>query len=338
MHVNHDPIRWGISSTGGIANAFAKALARVDDAHLVAVSSRTYERAAAFAAEHGAGRAFGSLEAMLADQDVDVVYIASPHSEHCRDALAVVAAGKHVLVEKPFGLSAAEAQLVFDAAADAGVFVMEALWSRFLPAHVRLRELVAEGVIGEARSVEASFGFPFPHDPQHRLLNAALGGGALLDLGIYPVNTAVQLFGPPDDVVATATLGETGVDVNTAVAMRFPGGAVATAQCSLISPMACTARVVGTEGWIDVPAGQHHPESLTVRRIASLKEKPSGDVIDLPIGGDGLRYQVHEVHRCLRQGVQQSDVMSWQHTLDLMTVLDRARAAFGLEYPAFVLT
>lgn len=331
--MTHDRIRWGISSTGGIANAFAKALARVDDAHLVAVSSRTQERAAAFAAEHGADRAYESLEAMLADEDVDVVYIASPHSEHCREALAAVGAGKHVLVEKPFGLSAAEAQLVFDAAARTGVFVMEALWSRFLPAHVRLRELVAEGTIGEVRAVEASFGFPFPHNPGHRLLARALGGGALLDLGIYPLNTAVQLLGPPEEVVATATLGETGVDVNTAVAMRFPGGAVATAQCSLSSLMAGTARVVGTEGWIDVAAPQHHPESLTVRRITSLREKPSRDVIELPIGGDGLRYQVHEVHRCLRSGVQQSDVMSWQHTLDLMTVLDRARAAFALEYP-----
>jgi predicted dehydrogenase len=270
---------------------------------------------------------------MLDDPDVDVVYIASPHSEHCREALEVVAAGKHVLVEKPFGLSAAEAQLVFEAAAEAGVFVMEALWSRFLPAHVRLRELVAEGVIGAVRAVEASFGFPFPHDPAHRLLAPALGGGALLDLGIYPVNTAVQLLGPPDDVVATATLGETGVDVNTAVALRFPDGAVATAQCSLISPMACTGRVVGTEGWIDVPAHQHCPESLTVRRLRSWQDPPAGDVIELPIGGDGLRYEIHEVHDCLRRGSQQSEVMSWQHTLDLMTVLDRARRCFGLEYP-----
>lgn len=324
-------IRWGISSTGRIAHDFAKALARVPEAQLVAVSSRSPERAAAFAAVHGAPRAHGSLDALLADPDVDVVYLASPHSEHCREALHAVAAGKHVLVEKPFGLSAAEAKLVFDAAALAGVFVMEALWSRFLPAHVRLRELVAEGAIGEVLTVEASFGFPFPHQPEHRLLAPSLGGGALLDLGIYPVNTAMQLLGTPEDVVATATLGPTGVDVHTAVAMRFPGGAVATARCSLIAPDPCTAKVIGTEGLIELPAAQHAPDYLMVRRLFTGE---AADRVDVPVGGDGLRYQVHEVHDCLRRGVQQSDIMSWQHTLDLMTTLDRARACIGLDYPS----
>ena len=322
-------IRWAISSTGRIAGDFANALARVPDAQLLAVSSRSKERAETFAAEHGAARSYGSLEALLDDPDVDVVYLASPHSEHCREALQVVAAGKHVLVEKPFGLSAAEAQLVFDAAALAGVFVMEALWSRFLPAHVRLRELVAEGAIGDVLTVEASFGFPFPHQPQHRLLAPSLGGGALLDLGIYPVNTAMQLLGPPEDVVATATTGPTGVDVHTAVAMRFPGGAVATARCSLIAPDPCTAKVIGSEGVVELPASQHAPDYLMVRRLFS---GAAADRVDLPVGGDGLRYQVHEVHSCLSRGVQQSDIMSWQHTLDLMTTLDRARACIGLDY------
>lgn len=329
-----EPIRWGISSTGGIAQAFAQALARVPDAQLAAVGSRAQERADAFAAEHGAVRAHGSLEALVTDPDVDVVYIASPHSEHCREALLAVAAGKHVLVEKPFGLSAADAAAVFDAAADAGVFVMEALWSRFLPAHVRLRELVAEGAIGEVRIVDASFGFPSPFHPEHRLFARELGGGALLDLGIYSVNTAMQLLGMPEDVTATATFGPTGVDVNTAVALRFPGGAVATARCSLTALDPCTARVIGTEGFVEIPAPQHCPEHLVLRTLRHYREDPGpGERIDLPVGGDGLRYQVQEVHECLRRGAQQSDVMSWQHTLDLMTTLDRARACIGLEYP-----
>jgi predicted dehydrogenase len=330
--LTHDRVRWGLSSTGGIAQSFAKALARVDDAQLLAVGSRSLDRAQAFATEYGVDRAYGSLAELLSDAEVDVVYISSPHSEHRREALAAVEAGKHVLVEKPFGLSAAEAQDVFDAAEKAGVFVMEALWSRFLPAHVRLRELVAEGVIGEVRTVEASFGFPMPFKPEHRLLNPELGGGALLDLGIYPVNTAVQLLGPPAEVTAVATIGEMGVDVNTAIAMRFAGGAIATASCSLTTVMASTARVIGTDGWIDVPHSQHCPESLTVRSLEDLLGRKPGEVIELPVGGDGLRYQVHEVHACLREGRQQSSVMSWQHTLDLMTVLDRARVAIGLDY------
>jgi predicted dehydrogenase len=323
-------ICWGISSTGGIAGSFAKALARVPDAELVAVSSRTSERAQAFAAQHDIPRAYASLDAMLADPDVDVVYLASPHSEHCREALQVVAAGKHVLVEKPFGLSAPEAQQVFDAAGREGVFVMEALWSRFLPAHVRLRQLVADGAIGEVLTVEASFGFPAPHKPEHRLFAPDLGGGALLDLGIYPVNTAMQLLGAPADVVATATMGPTGVDVHTAVALRFSSGAVATARCSLIAPDPCTAKVIGTEGIIELPAFQHAPDFLTVHRLFS---DHAPERLDLPVDGDGLRYQVHEVHTCLRRGAQQSHVMSWQHTIDLMTTLDRARACFGLTYP-----
>jgi predicted dehydrogenase len=327
-------IRWGIASTGTIAGDFAKALARVDDAQLLAVGSRALSRAQAFADQHGADRAYGSLDDLLADGDVDVVYVCSPHSEHRREALAAVAAGKHVLVEKPFGMKAAEARDVFDAAREAGVFAMEALWSRFLPAYVRMQELVAEGVIGEVRTVEASFGFPMPFKPEHRLLDPRLGGGALLDLGIYPVNVPVQLLGAPTDVTAVATIGQTGVDVNTAVAMTFPDGAVATATCSLTTVMASTARIIGTKAWIDVPNMQHCPEYLTIRTFEDLIHKRPGEVLDLPVGGDGLRYQVHEVHRCLRQGLQQSPVMSWQHTLELMTVLDRARAAIGLDYEA----
>jgi predicted dehydrogenase len=307
----------------------------VPDAQLVAVGSRTQARAEAFAAEHGVARAHGSLQALAADPDVDIVYIASPHSEHCRQALQVISSGKHVLVEKPFGLSAAEAGLVFEAAAEAGVFVMEALWSRFLPAHVRLRELVAEGVIGEVLVVDASFGFPFTDRPDHRLLAHELGGGALLDLGIYSVNTAMQLLGVPDEVTATAAFGPTGVDVNTAVAMRFASGAVATARCSLTALDPCTARVIGTEGYIELPAPQHCPDHLLLRTLHHYRQNPGpGELIELPVGGDGLRYQVHEVHECLRRGVQQSEVMSWQHTLDLMGTLDRARACIGLEYPS----
>lgn len=328
------PIRWGICSTGGIATSFATALARVPDAELAAVSSRSQDRADEFATKHGVPRAYSSLGAMLADPDVDVVYIASPHTEHCPQALEVVRAGKHVLVEKPFGLSANEARQVFDAASDAGVFVMEALWSRFLPAHLKLRELVAEGAIGDVVGVHASFGFPLPHKPEHRLLDPALGGGALLDLGIYSVNTAMQLLGVPEEVVATATMGPTGVDVNTAVLLRFEGGAVATATCSLVGVDPTVATVVGTRGFIQLPSPQFAAEHLTLRTMEQFLQQSPEERIDLPTGGDGLRYQVHEVHDCLRRGVQQSEIMSWQHTLDLMGTLDRARACIGLDYPA----
>lgn len=329
-----DVFRWGICSTGTIAGQFARALARVPDARLHAVSSRAIDRADAFAVEHGAARAYASLESMLEDPAVDVVYIASPHVEHCRQALLVVEAGKHVLVEKPFGLSAAEVEPVFEAAARTGSFVMEALWSRFLPAHVRLRELVADGLIGEVVGVHASFGFPFPDRRDHRLLAPELGGGALLDLGIYSVNTAVQLLGPPTSVSAQATKGPTGVDVNTAVVLGFPSGAVATATCSLVGFDPSTATVVGTRGHIALGSPQHCPDHLVVTTVDLDARKVDTERLDLSDGGDGLRHQVHEVHDCLRRGALQSEVMSWQHTRDLMTVLDQARGCIGLEYPS----
>ena len=327
-----DEIRWGICSTGTIAGQFAQALTRVPDARLAAVSSRSQEKADAFAAEHGATRAYAGLAAMLADPDVDVVYIASPHTEHCREALQVVEAGKHVLVEKPFGLSAAQAEPVFEAAARSGSFVMEALWSRFLPAHVRLRELVADGVIGDVVGVHASFGFPFPDVRDHRLLARELGGGALLDLGIYSVNTAMQLLGAPSTVTAHAAMGPTGVDVNTSVVLGFPSGAVATASCSLVGFDPSVATVVGTRGNIALGTPQHCPEYLVVTTGDFATRRIESERLEVPTGGDGLRYQVHEVHECLRRGAQQSEVMSWQHTRELMTVLDRARECIGLDY------
>jgi predicted dehydrogenase len=324
---------WGICGTGKIAGRFATALRRVEDAHVVGVASRSQERADAFAAEHGADRAHGSLDGLLQDPAVHIVYLASPHSEHCREALQVVEAGKHVLVEKPFGLSLAEVEPVLTAAEARGVFLMEAMWSRFLPAHVRLRELVAEGAIGQVRSVEASVGSAAPFVPSHRVYDPVLGGGALLDIGIYAVDVAVQLLGAPPHVVAEAALCPTGVDVNTLVAMRWDDGAVASAHCSLTAQLAGTARVIGTEGWIEIPDSHVHPDSLTVRRFSTWQDPPRGELLDLPVGGDGLRYQVEEVHRCLEAGRTQSSTMSWRHSRELMGTLDRARAAFGLRYP-----
>ena len=325
-------VGWAICGTGGIANTFAQALRRVDGASLVAVSSRSQARADQFAREQGAQRAHGSLLALLEDPAVDIVYVASPHSEHCREALQVVEAGKHVLVEKPFGLSLSQVEPVLAAAEVRGVLVMEALWSRFLPAYVRLRELVASGAIGPVLAVESGFGFAAPYLATHRIYDPALGGGALLDLGIYCLDLAVQLLGPPAHVSAQAVLCPTGVDVNTVLALRWDDGALASAHCSFTTPLPGTARVVGTEGWIELP--QTFPDTLVLHQHRGTDPTDAAvTVIDVPLGGDGLRYQVEEVHRCLAEGRTQSQTMSWQHTRDLMATLDRARAAYGLVYP-----
>lgn len=326
-------MRWGIAGTGGIATEFARALARVEGGQLVGVGSRSLTRATDFARATGAARAHGSLPGLLADDDVDVVYIASPQSEHAAHAVAALEAGKHVLVEKPFTLDVGQAQRVLAAADRSGMFLMEAMWSRFLPAYVRLRELVTGGAIGEVRAVHATLGFPAVKVPVHRLLDPALGGGALLDLGVYPVHLATCLLGAPDAVAAVASIGPTGVDLDTAVSLRWASGSVATAQASLTTWLPMTGVVVGTEGWLELPAPHHVPESLTLHVHRDGGQPPLRTVEEHPTGGDGLRFEIAHVHECLARGLRESPVMPWDQTLSLMTVLDQVRAEIDLVFP-----
>jgi predicted dehydrogenase len=323
------PTRWGIAGTGSIAAKFAQALARVEGAELAAVASRSVDRAAEFAGRWGAARAHGSYEDLAADDGVDVVYVATPHARHCADTLLYLGAGRHVLCEKPFAMDAAQARTMATAARERGLFLMEALWSRFLPSYVELRAQLSAGRIGEPTAVEATFGFPAPVAADHRLLDPALGGGALLDLGVYCVQLASLVLGPPDRVSAVAHLGPTGVDLRTALALGHPSGAVATAQVSLDSLLACTARITGTEGWIDLRAPMHSTEVLVIGRGAGTEP----ELLEVPSGGDGLRFQAEEVQRCLAAGHTESPVMALDETIAIAATLDRAREAIGLSYP-----
>ncbi len=320
-------IRWGIAATGGIARDFATGLAETDDAETVAVASRTAERAEEFGAQFDIPHRHASYEALAEDPDVDVVYVASPHSRHEADTLLFLEAGKHVLCEKPFAFNEAQAQRMVDTARERGLFVMEAIWSRFLPAYQVLGELLADGVIGEVLSVDADFAIRFPYDPKHRLFDLALGGGALLDLGIYPLQLASLVLGPPHDVQAVGRLGETGADEHVAAVLSHASGALATIRTATQVTLACTARVTGTEGWIDLPAFMHCPGSLTVTTMAGA------EVREAPIVGQGLRYQVAEVHRCVRAGALESPVIPHTETLQLAATMDRIRAQIGVRYP-----
>lgn len=321
-------ISWAVAGTGGIAARFARALTQVPDARLVAVASRTERAGAAFAAEHGIPAHHVGLEPLLSDPSVDVVYLASPHSEHLPQALLALAAGKHVLVEKPMALSAGQVARMVELAAARGSFLMEAMWSRFLPSYVRLRELVGEGAIGDVRSVQADVGFVAPFVPEHRIYRPELGGGVLLDVGTYPVQLALMLLGRPDTVTATATLGPTGVDHDDVVTLGWDEGRTAAVRCSLIADLSGAARVVGSLGSIELAAPHLATESLTVVRPGEADE-----VLALPVVGDGLRYEVEEVHRCVRAGELQSAVMSWDDSLALASTLDRVRDAIGLRFP-----
>ena len=321
-------VRWGIASTGRIATGFAAALARLDDAEVIAVASRTQEAADRFGEAHGIAHRHASYEALADDHDVDVVYVGTPHSRHCADTLLFLDGGKHVLCEKPLALNEREVIAMSERAAAQGRFLMEGLWSRFLPGYAQLRALIADGRIGEVRMMTGSFGFRAPFDPDHRLFAPALGGGALLDVGIYPVQLALMLLGEPDRVSAVAGLGATGVDEQIAVTMGFGGGEVAVAEAAVRTNLACTARVSGTNGAIEIPAFLHCPGYLDVRIGADTTR------VDTPIDGNGLHYQASEVHRCLRAGQTESPIMPLAGSLALARTLDRARAQIGLVYPS----
>jgi predicted dehydrogenase len=205
---------------------------------------------------------------------------------------------------------------------------MEAIWSRFLPAYQLLRDLLADGVIGDPLGVEADFGIRFPRDPAHRLFDLALGGGALLDLGIYPLQLASLVLGPPTDVQAVGFVGDTGVDEQVSAVLAHPSGALGTVRAATRVTLACTARISGTDGSIDLPAFMHCPGSLTLTTIAGIEHR------DAPIVGEGLRYQVAEVHRCLRAGELESPAIPLAETLSLARTMDRIRQQIGVRYPA----
>nr|WP_119589755.1 Gfo/Idh/MocA family oxidoreductase [Streptomyces scabiei] len=329
--------RWGIAGTGVIANSFADALGRLPDAHLVAVGSRSRKGADAFGEEHGiaARHRHASYEDLAADDTVDIVYVASPHSHHHEHTLLFLNAGRPVLCEKAFSLDAEQAAEMVAVSRERGLFLMEAMWSRFLPAYVKVRELLAEDVIGEVQSLEADFGFQFPADPEHRLFDRALGGGSLLDLGVYPLSLASMVLGTPDRVTAYGTLGSTGVDEHVAVLSGYDSGAVALAQSSMRANLGCTARITGTEGHIELPFLMHCPDELTVQTRGtterlSLPAAREGDGDDT--AGGGLHRQIRHVQERLRAGELESEIMPLDETVAVMRTLDTVRDQIGLSY------
>ncbi|MBA3907803.1 MAG: Gfo/Idh/MocA family oxidoreductase [Pseudonocardiales bacterium] len=317
-------LRWGVIGTGGIARAFVQDLASVPGARVVGVGSRTQASADRFGDENGVPRRHASYEALAADPEIDAVYVATPHPLHAENALAAIAAGKHVLVEKPFTMDAAEAVAVVEAARAAGVFCMEAMWTRFLPHVVRVRELLARGAIGEVRTVIADHGQFFAPDPAHRLYAPELGGGALLDLGIYPVSFASMVLGQPVSITAVAEPAFTGVDGQTSAILRGADGAHAVVTCTLWAATPCRATITGTDGAIDIDPVFYAPTSFTLRPRGGEPERfePAGE-LDGP--GKGLRYEAAEVARCVGEGLTESPGMPLDETVSIMRTLDEIR-------------
>ncbi|HST49028.1 Gfo/Idh/MocA family protein [Jatrophihabitans sp.] len=323
------PVRWGVLGAGGIAGKFCTDLVRTPGNVLAAVAARDAGRAADFAARFGAPRSYGSYAELAGDQDCDVVYIATTHPGHREQALLAITAGKAVLIEKPVCLNAADAREVFGAAAAAGVFAMEAMWMRTNPLIRQAQQLVADGAIGALASVRAELGLGRPYDPAHRLYDLANGGGALLDLGIYPVTFGWIFGGPPRSVAVTGTLAGTGSDATVAMQWSYPDGRDAQLWCS--APLAAPFRglLVGTEGWIRTEGRFYRPTALTV--CVAGEESRIEDPLEP--GDFGYSPEIAEVARCLRAGLTESPLVPAADTVAILDLLDGARAELGVRYP-----
>jgi len=323
-----EPIRWGILATGGIANSFTEDLKLLPDAAIAAVASRTAPAAEAFAERHGIPRAYGTWQELAQDPDVDVIYVATPHSAHHAAAMLCLEAGKAVLCEKPLTLNAAQAEELFLTAQARGVFFMEAMWTRANPVIRALTALLADGAIGEITAVTADFGVAGPFPPGHRMRDPELGGGALLDLGVYPVTFAHLVLGAPDTVTAWASLTPEGTDQNTGLILGYSkSGAIATLHCGFVGETSQRATVTGTAGRVEIPYHFFRPDRFTLVRSGEVEE------FSLPLRGNGLGYQAEEVMRCLRSGLTESPLIPHSATLGVMRTLDAARTQIGVEYP-----
>jgi len=319
--------RFGILGCGQIARRFVSDLAFAERAVASAVGSRDPGRARAFAGDLGVPRAHGDYAALVDDPEVDVVYVATPHPFHVEHALLALRAGKGVLCEKPLALSRAGAERMIEEAERRGLFFMEAMWTRFIPACVHAKALVDGGALGDVRWFQADFGFPAPSEPDGRLLNLALGGGALLDIGVYPVAMARWLLGPIDAVAAVGRLTDTGVDGGVAMALRHTSGALSSLSCSFETGTPTEAVVSGPEAVLRLHAPFHHPRELVYRKGYH------DDVRRFDFDGHGLRFEADEVARCVEAGLTESPAMPWSESLEVMDALDEVRAAIGLRYP-----
>ena len=326
--ISDGTVRWGILATGGIARAFTRDLTQHGH-RVTAVGSRSLDNARGFAAEFDVPNAHGSYEDLVADPKVDAIYVATPHTFHAANARAALEHGKHVLVEKAFTINADEAREVVDLARERELVVLEAMWTRFLPHMAFVRQAIADGRIGEVRSLQAEHGQRLPTDPTHRLNAPELGGGALLDLGVYPLSFAHDLLGAPTEVIATGTLGPTGVDVSVATILRHAGDRISTTYSSRESHSRNTAQVLGSEGRIEIDSVWYSPAPVAIY-------DPRGQLIgsfDEAVSGRGMQYQAAEVERLIGAGETVSPLLTPDDSVAVMATMDQVRATLGVRYP-----
>ncbi|MCC3277341.1 MULTISPECIES: Gfo/Idh/MocA family protein [unclassified Arthrobacter] len=326
-------LRWGVVATGNIAERVTEDIARLEDAVLQAVSSRRQATAEDFAERFGFAASYYDADGipgydqLFADGDVDVVYIASPHAQHYEIARRALEAGKHVLCEKSMTINAREAEDLIELARSRNLFLMEAVWTRFLPCINRIWELVASGELGDINWVQADLGFPAPYDPASRLWDPAAGGGALLDLTVYPLTFALGTLGYPETVHAVGTLNHQGVDSQNALTLGYASGGFAQLTSSLVSSCPRTALISGSKGWLRTGSPLHNPVELTI-----VPHTGEARVERFPQVGNGYTYELREVTRCIQEGLVESPTMTWADSLRTMKLFDAARAQMGVLY------
>jgi predicted dehydrogenase len=325
----NDTIHWGIIGTGSIAHQFARGLAVLDDAMLVAVASRTKESAHKFAEEFGVPHCHVGVEQLAANEHVDVVYVATPHPMHKDNTLHCLDGGKPVLCEKPFGMNASEATEMVERAREKGLFLMEAMWTHCFPAMAKVREIVNSGAIGAIRQVHSTFCFRCAWNPDSRLLDPNLGGGALLDVGVYNIALARMIYQrEPSRISSMAHLGDTGVDEQSSVILWYANGAMAVLTCAIRTSTPHEAAVYGTDGYIKIPPMFWQPDRIIVKTSQNQEEAFFFDRV-----GNGYNYEAEEVMNCLRNGDLESRTVPLDTSVAIMRTMDSIREQWGLVYP-----
>ena len=319
--------KWGILGPGGIAKAFAEDLKLLQGHSIAAVGSRSLSNAQSFSDTYG-GTAYGSYEDLVADSQVDAIYVATPHPAHKDNVILALNAGKPVLCEKPFSVNAIDAQQMVDAATKNNVALMEAMWARFLPHYAKVREIVASGVLGPILTIHADHGQRLADRNIPRLVEPELAGGALLDLGIYPVSFAHMILGNPTSVTSSAVLTDKGVDAQTSMIFDYADGAQAVLNTTMIEQTPCRAVVAGLNGWLEIDRTFYNPASMrVVLNDGTITEYPN------TYQGHGLREQADVFKQLVLSGAKQSEILNWKDTVDIMKTLDTVRAQIGLKYP-----
>lgn len=321
-------ICWGILGTGRIARSFAEALKSADNCKLHAVGSRLFEKAKAFSNEFHVEKAYGSYEEVVKDKKIDIIYIATPHHLHCSNTLMALENGRHVLCEKPFGVNGAEARLMVAKAREKNLFLMEAMWTRFLPNMIKVKEIINSGELGKVKMLTSYFSFKSPNSPEHRHFNKELCGGSLLDIGIYPVFLSLYILGIPEKISAIAQFGKTGVDNSCSMTFKYPDETLAIMHSSFLVNEDIVSEIHCEKAKIVLPNRWFTPVNIKI-----IYPNGTEKSIDFNFTGNGYNYEAEEAVKCILGGKTESELMPQSESLNLIDTLDRVRKECGLVYP-----